>query len=307
MARVEVLLHDSHHVELFAEWPKLVEKWATAKNSPGSPTGWNVADDFTNPIRNLGRFIGLAKGGISPATGYLVRRGIVPKALEAEFQTNSSLLRLADAWPLRSLPFDTAPQLAVSENGEAARILRVTYLSMFQASAERPDSPRSAALRGKLNDAVGALTTRREELDQTIEAIRRRPNLAGEATKLAAEVDRLQAEQARASRNGDAPLAQAAVAKLAPIKAEFAKAAQMFALRELAPAQAADSLYESALAIHEKAARAGPGQPAAWANAADWWKRFLDAYPQARRRFPNPARDEHARALRAEAEAKAKK
>jgi hypothetical protein len=211
---------------------------------------------------------------------------------------------LAKVWPFPDSASVGVPKLAINPQGEAARILQLLF-DTLQRPAGQPDSPRAAALQGRLNDAVGTLTAQREALDLQIEAARRRGGLDAELTTLAAAVDRLEAEAARAARNNDVAAAQSAQAKLAPAKEEFVKLAQALALREVGPSLASETLYESALAIHEKAARSGADRRDEWRNAADWWTRYLEAYPQARRHSPDPERVAHAKALLKEAQGNA--
>jgi hypothetical protein len=117
------------------------------------------------------------------------------------------------------------------------------------------------------------------------------------------------ADIARAEQSGDAgELARAKSAQLEfLLKAPVSEKMALYVRRQTSRLLSAEATYELALLVHEQAEReqarlemkpdsaAGAEAGRAWRNAADWWQRYLDNYPELRGSFKD--RDAHARRL----------
>jgi hypothetical protein len=193
--------------------------------------------------------------------------------------------------------------------GRAKGLIQGMFRGEFSTNFLVAGSPRDHLLRGNFSSASAALT----ELKDRNEALRDRAALEGQFASVVEEWSRqanpIFADIARAEQSGDAgELARAKSAQLEfLLKAPVSEKMALYVRRQTSRLLSAEATYELALLVHEQAEReqarlemkpdsaAGAEAGRAWRNAADWWQRYLDNYPELRGSFKD--RDAHARRL----------
>ena len=286
MERLEQELRaDSPPVQLYENWPKLVERFT----APGrAVAAWNPADPFT-PVRSLSSYIPTKEGGYSPLPDLptLVQVSMVPPSL-------------------------------LSGEGPVARIefLRNGVLNRYAATFLAPPSPKERVTRGQFSEVVPDLVARLREFQAAQDRLRTDRNRDPAAVDdFLQELEAVMAKKRLArDKERDAPgflTAEAAQEEQALIK-NRANAVDTLTDLALADVGAAQATFLIALAMQEQAERAqarrelgAKGDAAAvatraWAEASGWWSRY--APYQERQNQDFPGRGPLADRLRARAE-----
>ena len=236
------------------------------------PEVWNPAGDPFSAPRVLARF-----------TSDVVSGG-----------TN---LALRDQHRLAMTPIDRLPNTTLS--GRALSELSGAFLSQFGSLRYAPNTPRELLIRGQYSDAMSALDDVKKMVDFARTRMDQDPTLQKDFERWTEELQTLTARALRPDPSDPTGAeAQRNLDKFRhnPRSQDIERA---FVLGHASRPLAAEVSFLTAECVHERAERAqAEGSDQArdrWRNAAEWWRRFLDASAQAN--SPFPAREPHARDL----------
>jgi hypothetical protein len=242
-----------------------------AKFGPGCQA-WNVEGDEFSAPRVLARY---ASDEASTAEKPAVR----------------------DEHRLRMSPADRLPRANL--DGPAMNQLAYAFLRQFETLRYGPNTPRDLMLRGQYQEATSALKDVKDNVDNARARMEEDKNLQKDFHAWAEELQKLSARALRpdASDPGGTQATRALEQfRNAPKNKDIERA---YILGYAARPLAAEVAFLTAQCVHERAERSrldgSPQAPDQWRNAADWWRRFLDASAAAQ--TPFPAREPHARGL----------
>ena len=262
----------------------------SAKALKGVPCRfWNPANDFLAPGRVLDSYHREERNA----------RGGMYSPLKLRFRE-------------AHFPHEFIPRLIV--NGEELRgepLLRIQsiFRSEFESVHIAYGSPRDNLLRGSFDNATASLRNLKERNDALFQQIPPENQLKSAVPEWAQRASEFFAEVRRAEESGDASaLAKAHAAERLFLQTPLSEKMALLVRRATTRLLSAESSYYLAMLVHEKAERSQarlertPGaknrteSALLWKDASDWWRRYLDNYPDLRSRFKD--RDDQARQLR---------
>jgi hypothetical protein len=249
------------------------QKAAFAKDLDGVPCdAWNPKDDGYSATRVLWRIIN-------------------------EDPSSRSNIPLRDLYRIRLIPLQHMPRTSL--DGAPLEYLLQSFAQPFTSLRTGPTSPRDLMLRGQFQDAISALESTKQVVDNARMRIERDKELQKDFEKWA-EVFRQLFAEVNIARASNPAMAPAATKALEDFRAQQTArdVERAFILGNASRPLAAEVTFLLAGCVQERAERAQLDQSAQaaghWRNAAEWWNRFLDASVEAR--SPFPTREAHARA-----------
>ncbi|HKB06381.1 MAG TPA: hypothetical protein VKD90_29570, partial [Gemmataceae bacterium] len=220
-----------------------------------------------------------------------------------EEASNRTKVALRDSLRVAMVPLEHMPETNLA--GHARAHVRQSFGRPFESLRYSLNTPRDLLLRGQYAEATTALNSFKNLVDNARSRMEQDKTLRREFETWADEFQALSARVIRAEREDPASLpTYSRQLDLFRSQQRNQDIERAFVLGNAARPLAAEVTFLTATAVHERAERAqleGGGQAVdLWRNAAQWWKRFLDASDQAR--SPFPAREPHAKALLARCE-----
>jgi hypothetical protein len=239
---------------------------------------WNPTSDVHNPTRILGR--------------------VATEELSAKNQKT-----LRDFCKAQSIPLGHVPIVDLKEaglSGDALEYVLRVFAGPFDTLRFAPNTPRDLMIRGQFQQANQSLDVTKQMVDNARDRMQTDRTVQKDFQRWAEQFRQLyfQVNLARERNPAAMPAAMKALDDFqnTPTNRNVERA---FVLGHAARSLGAEVAFLLAACAHELAERGQLDNSATaaanWKNAAEWWKRFLDASIQAG--SPFPAREPHARAL----------
>ena len=204
---------------------------------------------------------------------------------------------LRDVYRIRMIPLQHMPRTTL--DGAPLEHLLQAFAQPFSMLRSAPNSPRDLMLRGQFQEAISALESTKQGVDNARMRIERDKGIQKDFEKWAEVFRRLFAE-VNIARSSNPAMVPAAMKALEDFRSQPAARdiERAFIMGNASRPLAAEVTFLLAGCVQERAERAeldkSPQAAGHWTNAVEWWNRFLDASQEAR--SPFPARELHARA-----------
>jgi hypothetical protein len=232
------------------------------------------------------------------AAGDLVAFTRVHRAYAADEGDMKNEVPINKLHRLKMVPIDQLPKIDLY--GEVLDYVRNGFVGQFMNLRLAANSPMDKILRGQFKDATAYLSDTRAKGESAAERFARDTGLKADFARWAGDIQRLDANVAKAQRSKDASAVEMARTAMGSFMRNPQNADILYAIvmGTASGPLLAETTYLLALCIHEKAEVAVlRGLPAEdlWKNAAEWWVRYETAAKKVPGLFKE--RDAHAKAL----------